>query len=918
VTVDQELQSDLGKVAGQSPYFEAYLATSAGQELTKSGYLEQSEFAAEELKAALLPLQTLDSSVADFDERLRQWRHWEMARIIFRDQSRRADMVATTRDLTLLADTCIAEAHSFHFRQLSASLGEPQVDGSPQGLCVLALGKQGAFELNLSSDIDLIFFYESSGALPSGRSYQEFYLKLARNLINSLDKVGPMGFVFRVDMRLRPYGESGALVLHRTAMEKYYLEQGRDWERYAFIKARTVAGDIAGGEDFLQWMRPFVYRKHIDYGALESLRDMKSLINQEVSRKSLQEDVKLGPGGIREIEFIVQSQQLIWGGKKPELQLRRLLDALDVLKAEALLPASDIEMLRSAYIFLRNTEHVIQAENDRQTQALPIDDVSRARLAAAMGFESYEDFYTALSHHRTLVAEVFADLMAANEAEKESLLEGNLIWSRIWQAPESEQAAENIQRAGFAQVEQVVKQLIDLKRSSEDLDGPVLERLAGLVPLVLRLCSREVEPEQTLVRILTLTSQILRRSTYIVFLNENLDVLQRVVRLCAMSEYVASQLARYPILLYELSEAELDRAVSDSDDLACQLDEELTLLPRDDLEGRMDVLRTFKHAANLKVAAYELLGELPTMRASDQLTKIAELSLQRAVDLASDYLTARHGQPTAEDGSEIPVDFGIVAYGKLGGFELGYGSDLDLVFVHGVIGNGETSGARPIYNRVFYQRLGQRVVHILTTLTRFGKLFEVDLRLRPDGSSGPLVITMPAFARYLDENAWTWEQQAIVRARLVVGSGVLAEAFQALRTRVIERPREPRKLAEEVQQMRAKMRANLKPRAAEQIDLKQERGALIDIEFLVQFQVLRYGAENPELARWTDNVRILATLAASGLLLDAEAELLSRAFVAYRSMLHLDWLGGDAAEKSQLAELLEEVSAVWDKYLGPV
>lgn len=916
--VAKQLQSDLKRVSFSSEFFAKYLQRESGEALINSGELLESRSV---FKIDL----SLDLPVEEFNSKLRAIRNREMARIIFRDQTRRADLIETTRDLSWLADESLERALQFHYQNLSQSWGKPiDSKGDAQQLTVLALGKLGAFELNLSSDIDLIFMYGESGSFDNGKTYQEFFLKLSRELIRSLDETGADGFVFRVDMRLRPYGESGALVMSRAGMEKYFIEQGREWERYAFIKARAAAGDIGLGQSFISWLTPFVYRKHLDYGAVESLRGMKQLINQEVKRKSLELDVKLGSGGIREVEFIAQTQQLIWGGNRPELRQTRLLDVLDELEQGSYLPPEGVGQLRDAYVFLRNTEHAIQAEKDQQTQKLPEDDLGKQRVSAAMGFADYSEFLVVLEAHRTHVSEIFADVMNASTSERDDLLEGNLFWARIWQDPTSTEATEQLLAGGFTDPKRVVSLLVLLRSDLLDLQEIAEGRLSKLMPVLLRLASREEAPDTTLSRCLDVIEAIKRRSTYLAFLNENLDALQRMIRLFAMSPFVASKIKNFPILLYELTDWEVEQGIESKKLLEDRVSLELARLSEADLEGRMDILRTFKHSNSLKVAMLELLDLLPTMKASDQLTSIAEIVLDHAVKTAANYLLDRHGFPADEAGEPDEIRFGVVAYGKLGGFELGYGSDLDIVFLHGGFVGGSTLGERPVHNQVFYNRLGQRVVHILTSVTRFGSLYELDLRLRPDGNSGPLVVSVSAYERYLRESAWVWELQALVRARFVAGSSRLAEQFDQVRRQVLAWDRDAEPLREEVLKMREKMRGHLdsptQSDAVEEVlisgfDLKQSVGAIVDIEFLVQFLVLKHGASENRLTKWTDKVRLLDSLSEYQIIERQEAELLQEAYVAYRSAVHFSWLGGELGSYDKLASYREQVVPIWQRYL---
>jgi glutamate-ammonia-ligase adenylyltransferase len=913
-----ELDADIKRVAQQSEFFANYMSKPEGEALRDSGDLlvRRNQFSIE---------LASDCSVIELDSSLRNIRNREMTRIIFRDQTRRADLVETTRDLSWLADECLETALQYHYAHLSQSWGVPTNSaGDPQQLCVLALGKLGANELNLSSDIDLVFLYDESGELPSSRTYHEFFIRLSQSLIKSLDETGPNGFVFRVDMRLRPYGESGALVMSRSAMEKYFVEQGREWERYAFIKARSAAGDVALGESFISWLQPFVFRKHIDYGAIESLRDMKQLINHEVKRQSLEEDVKLGAGGIREVEFIAQAQQLIWGGHRPELRQRRLLEVLDELEAEEYFPDGEVASLRAAYIFLRNTEHGIQAEKDQQTQRLPADSLGQSRLAAVMGYEEYGEFLVDLSAHRGRVSQIFAGLMNTSESEREDLLEGDLLWHHIWQEPDSEIAMEHISKSGFVDSSRVLDLIRGLQTDTGDLQEIADNRLSTLMPVLLRLVGREEQPDVTLERCFEVIDSILRRSIYLVFLNENLDALQRMIRLLSISSYVASQIAKYPILLYELTDWQVEQGLESKAALLARLDEGLNQHATSDLEARMDTLRAFKHSVVLKVAMLELLDLQPTMKASDQLTAIAEVVLQRSVDLAADYLVERHGYPGKESDEPDEINFVVIAYGKLGGYELGYGSDLDVVFIHGGDTAHHTVGEKSIHNNVFYNRLGQRVVHIITSFTRFGTLYDLDLRLRPDGNSGPLVPSLAGYQKYLLQSAWTWEVQALVRARYVAGSMELGDEFGRIRRSVLAQPRDSAQLRLDVVEMREKMRAHLdadtQPADAAEVllsgfNLKQGEGAIVDIEFLVQFLVLRYSASIPALTEWTDKVRLLDSLARHGLIEAEQAALLQEAYVAYRAGVHFERLGGELGSYERFEAYRERVVRIWRQYL---
>ena len=921
--IEQEKFEEIRRVCSLSDYFCDYLSSDESTQLIESGDLFRA-FAANEIrkKFSLVGSENLDGEI-------RRIRNQHIARIIFRDLTRRADLVETTRDLSDLADSCIQTVLDYHYRQNVLRFGNPIGEsGAVQQMCVLALGKLGGTELNVSSDIDLVFLYGESGYTDgdSQISNQEFFVRTSRQLIKSLDAMLDSGFVFRVDMRLRPYGESGALILGRSAIEKYFLEQGRDWERYAFIKARAVAGDLALGSDFLTWLRPFVYRKHLDYGAVESLRDMKQLINNEVERKELHDDLKLGPGGIREVEFFVQVQQLIWGGNKPILQERRLLVALSQLAEGGYLDSENADTLREAYIFLRNSEHAIQAEKDRQSQRLPTSDLGKARLANAMGFDSYGGYESQLQLHRDQVSSFFASVMSSNVAEREIQHEGARFWVSIWQDPKTAESLELLSRHNFGDVNAIADLLVEFQLSIVGLQDIATGRIQRFMPVLLSLCAREEEPDETIRRLLMIIDSILRRSTYIVFLLENLDATMRLVHLCAMSEWISEQVSQYPVLMYGLNDRSIEEAKLSPEEFRRDLEDALNLLEKDDLEGQMDTLRRFKHAAVLKVAIFELLDLNSTMRASDQLTSIAELILDKSTELAFRYLIGRHGEPCDRDGKSQGECMAIVAYGKLGGIELAYGSDLDLVFLHDADIQGETSGPKSVPNTVFFSRLGQRIVHILSSLTSFGTLYEVDLRLRPDGNKGPLVGTFNAYERYLQGEAWTWEHQALVRARYVAGNPLFKSRFEEIREHILARTRDVQVLKQDVSEMRERMRAHLDsesnpPSEVDELlvsgfDLKHGSGAIIDIEFLVQYLILANCHRHPGLVTFTDKVRLIDSLAEHKLLLEEEAVVLHRAYVAYRAAVHYTWLGGQMSSYEQLHMYREQVVQIWQKYFG--
>ena len=847
--------------------------------LTTGGELERPLHAGE-LDTALADLLAADDDAATV---LRRFRQRQMLRIVWRDLNRLAPAVETMRDVSWLAEACIRCGLAHCMEQLVAKHGTPvgRHSGAPQDLIVLAMGKLGGGELNLSSDIDLIFAYPEGGETQGARrslSNEEFFTRLGRALIALLDTVTAEGFVFRVDMRLRPYGESGALAHSFAALEAYYQEQGRDWERYALIKARAVTGSAQAVATLENCLRPFVYRRYVDFSAIDSLRSMKRMIVAEVRRRGLENNVKLGGGGIREIEFIAQCFQLIRGGRDLVLQQRELLPVLDHCVQLGCLPAGDVDELRAAYLFLRDVEHAIQAWADRQTQELPADELPRAALAHTMGFADYAAFTAALDAHRSRVSEHFARLIEDPD-------EGEVDAEMATLCNEACDAAD-LSALGFSDGERLAAQVRALyaSRRVQRLQAEGRDRLERFMPLLLSACAGATHPDAALERALPLVTAVVRRSAYLLLLIENPPALADLANLCGASPWIAEQLARHPALLDEL----LDRAslysAPERDSLQAELRQQTSRLALDDLEGHMLALRYFKAAQVLRVAGSELAGRLPLMKVSDKLSFIAEVCLAQVLALAWGQLVARHGEPAR---ASVDTGFAILAYGKLGGIELSYASDLDLVFVYDAEPRGSTDGERRIDNATFYTRLGQRIIHILEARMTFGQLYEADMRLRPSGASGMIVSTFDAFCRYQARDAWTWEHQALVRARPVAGDGQLAQRFEALRRDILCRERDASQLALEVVRMRRRMREHAGVQVgADEFDLKQGYGGIVDIEFMVQYAVLAWGHREPALADWSDNVRILETLARTGLQSEERCRSLNDAYLDLRSATH--------------------------------
>lgn len=917
-TFDSAYPAQLARVLACSPFAADLLRSRPPLllELIDSGILHQ-ELAPDAIRTELL--LALTEPEAQLLPVLRRARQRHMLRIVWRDFCRLADTHQTISDTSLLAEAAIAAALEHVQFECEARFGVPlgRRSGQRQQLVVLAMGKLGARELNISSDIDLIFAYPEAGQTDSDTkplSNEEFFTRVGRGLINALDQLTADGFVFRVDMRLRPYGESGALVHNFTALEEYYQDQGRDWERYAFIKARPLTGDAECAAELMEMLRPFIYRRYIDFTVIDSLRGMKRMITAEVRRKGLEDNVKLGHGGIREVEFIAQCFQLIRGGRDRGLQQRELFATLDECVVLNCLPQEAVQQLKQAYLFLRDTEHGIQGYQDRQTQELPVDDTPRLALATVMGFADWQSFKAALDEHRARVSGHFQELITEPE-EVPSTAPDLPPWDESL-------GEEVLQKHGFRRAADSMALLQELRDNGrvQTLQSAGRERLEQFMPMLLYACGKSADPDMALARVLPLVAAVVRRSAYLVLLLENPPALFELASLCGASPWIAEQMASNPVLLDEF----LDRAslysAPDKARLLDELRQQVARLPLDDLEAQMESLRYFKAAHVLRVAASEISGRLPLMQVSDKLTWIAEAIVEHVLAVAWADLVDKYGEPARDSADK---GFAVFAYGKMGGIELSYGSDLDLVFIQDGAPTGVTSGERSIDNAVFYTRLGQRMIHILEARMTMGQLYEVDMRLRPSGESGMLVCSLNGFHSYQNETAWTWEHQALVRARFVAGDPNLAQRVEAVRREVLCQQRDEESLARDVVTMREKMRDHLLPardRLEGEFHLKQGVGGIVDIEFMVQYAVLAWSHRNPELAHWSDNIRVLETLGSEGLFTPSDCNALIDAYIAFRSAAHQLALQQQSGQvpAANFADARAVVTARWNALFAQV
>ncbi|MCG6943401.1 MAG: bifunctional [glutamate--ammonia ligase]-adenylyl-L-tyrosine phosphorylase/[glutamate--ammonia-ligase] adenylyltransferase [Thiohalocapsa sp.] len=892
----------------------ALLADGALERAPEAGELDRL------LAEALAPLFPDSPDEPGLARTLRRFRRTQMLRIVWRDLSGWATLDETLESLSALADACVQRALDLVTAWTEAELGVPRdAEGHRQRLLVLGMGKLGARELNLSSDIDLIFAFPRGGETSGGPrvlSNEQFFTRLGQRLVKALDEVTVDGFVFRVDTRLRPFGSAGPLAMSFDAMEGYYQAQAREWERYAMTKARVIAGPPGPAAELMAELRPFVYRRYLDFGAIESLRSLKVMIARELKRKGMEHNIKLGPGGIREIEFVGQSFQLIRGGREPELRIRAIQPVLKLLGDKGLLSPIDVAALTSAYRFLRLTENRLQAWQDRQTHVLPDKPEARLRLARSMGFDDWAGFAAVLDAHRQRVQRCFEAIFAEPGAGQHPL-------AGLWIGRPDPAEAESLLAAhGFADPAEAAAAIARFRDAAKrrGLSTRAAEHLDLVVPVLLAAVADSDDPDLALPRVLTVVESVLGRTAYLALLSEHPDALRQLVRLSAKSPWFAERTARQPLLLDELLDPRrlfepLRRA-----DLERELDVLLDTVGDDDLEQRMERLRQFVQGNKLRTAAADITGVIPLMVVSDYLTEIAEVATSRSLAIAFGDISERHGRPPGAALAE--PGFLVLGYGKLGGIELGYNSDLDLVFLYdealaNVGTEPDADGQRPISGAQFYVRLAQRMIHIMTTPTYSGVLYEIDARLRPDGDKGMIARTLASFDSYQREEAWTWEHQALVRARPVAGDRRLAERFRKIRAAILRLPREPGKLRADVRDMRDKMRASLDKTRDDRFDLKQGRGGIADIEFIVQYSVLRWAAEHPELTDWTDNVRLLQTLDHLALLPGHAAGELTEAYKALRTAYHRNALQDTpgVVPDTELVAERDAVAGLWRRLI---
>ena len=919
----KELGQQHGALSGQESYWGDLAKVLAGSEFiarTLSGnpsLLDKLDAVQNPARQDTLRRQIddLHGSREEVGAALRRVRQEQIVRLGWRDLVGDAPLSEVLETLSTLADAAIEAALRCAHNELVDRFGQPigENTGAPVQLTVLGLGKLGGRELNMSSDVDLVFAYRENGSTNGARSISnhEFFIKLGRALIDILQAPTAEGIVFRVDMRLRPNGDSGPLALSFDAIDHYFLTHGREWERYALIKARPVAGDIASGHELLANLRPFVYRKYLDFGAFESIRSMKTLIDRELAKKSLAGNVKLGRGGIREVEFIVQSHQLIYGGRNAALRTSSLYHALTVLAEEGMLDQGDCDRLRGHYDYLRVLEHRLQIMDDAQTHGIPVEPLARTRIALAMGYPETAAFEAAITSvnddvHR-LFRSVFHHEREPNASDHESLFAD--LWDETL-APEDQ--LTQLKTLGFKDPQQVQTLLAGIRHSRfyQAFSREGRERLDALMPVVLKSCTQTDRPDTAISRVLFVIESIGRRSAYLALLSENALALSQLIRLVSASNEISHWIASHPVILDELIDPITAYQPQDAREIGQELERKLRSHDEEDLEAAMEVLREYRQAYSLRIAAADVAGLLEIDTVAASLSALAEALLCHALAVAGRTLkTLKAPQQDAE--------LGIIAYGKLGSRELGYHSDLDIVFIYEQPDSEDpqTAAAR----RHYFGRLVQRLVHILTTHTPAGEVYSIDTRLRPSGNAGTVVTPIKAYHEYLSTSAWTFEHQALVRARMITGSEALRQHFDKIRRNVLCQPRETSKLQKAMRDMRQRMQQHHSRNGGSGFDLKHDAGGLVDIEFLCQYLVLKFAHRHPALTRHRGNLRILSELATSGAIASETADTLSetlRRYLAKENELKLGRRKARLPEASFVSER-EAVQRLWHQYLEP-
>ncbi len=817
---------------------------------------------------------------------LRKLRKRVMLRLIARDLAGMADLAEVMVTMTNLAEIVIGFALDHHQNWMTrpSQFGSPIGEKSavPQQLLVVAMGKLGGGELNVSSDVDLIFIYPEDGET-NGRkpiSNHDFFARLGRKLIASLNDYTVDGYVFRVDMRLRPHGENSPLAISFAMLEDYFITQGREWERHAWLKSRVIAGPATATATLMEDItRPFVFRKYLDFEAYEAMRRMHAQLRKEVDRREMHDNIKLGPGGIREIEFITQVFQLIRGGRDADLCIRPTLTALQRLQQKQPVPAQTITELIDAYRFLRKLEHRLQYLDDQQTQNLPEHPEDQALIAAAMGYPCFADFMQQLDIHRNNVARHFELIFAAPRKSPAHDILASLWQGQSGDSTQMEAATTQLTTLGFTEPEKISARIQQFYGGYffQQLPPANQQKIKSLMPILVEAIAPFPPVEATLERMLQLLEHIGQQTAYLALLQEHPQTLPRVTKLVSSSQWASNYLGRHPILLDQLLAPRGPYQLPDWPALRQELARQLNHAdsPKSTLtEWQMDVLRHFQHAQVFQLLVIDLEGKLLLETLSDHLTELADLNLSNVLGLAWRGLKKKHRDQPA---------LAIIGYGKLGGKELGYASDLDIIFLF----QDNHPDAQEIYTK-----LGQNINTWLTSHTSAGVLYETDLRLRPNGASGLLACSIEAFTQYQHNQAWVWEHQALTRARFVTGDQQVGKLFEQTRKEILCQQRDLASLRQEILMMREKM-LDAHPNPTALFDIKHDRGGIIDVEFIVQYLVLGHAHAYPQLTGNIGNIALLKLAGDLGLIPAKSAEQVRTAYREFRRLQHRLRLSGD-------------------------
>ncbi len=850
----------------------------------------------DELEFSEIPtLELAPDDDSQWSQQIRRWRRLQSARVIWRDIHELDKVEDSLFTISGIADVALNESVRAISTLFSSRYGVVKnALGEAQSFVVFGLGKLGGGELNFSSDVDLVYAYPQQGESDGARSLdsEAYFTRLGQRLAQLLGDITSDGFSHRVDLRLRPYGNSGRLALSFAAMEHYFQTEGRDWERYAWVKARPVAGDIVAGERCLESLRPFVYRRYLDYTALDGLREMKAMIAAEVERRELADHLKLGPGGIREIEFLVQALQLIHGGREPGLRQRSLLKAMQAMVDAGHLSVSTAEKLKAAYLFLRRVENRVQMLRDEQTHSLPQDEFTRYRIARGLDYQNAEELEHALQFHRDIVTEEFSRLLESkrHKAKVSAYID-------YWRGLPDQSSSQQLSELGFNNSDDLHQALQDFCRHStvQSFNEKTRSRLDHVLPLILEAAAKSIAPEAAMTRSLGLLHAIAKRTSYLALLEEKPVALQRLVDVVARSAWLSERLVEHPLLLDELLDHRVAQAFPDRQPLELLAKQALA---SGDTELALTALNEMRQSLSFRIAQATLFQQQVASESAGQLAELAEVILQSVLELAKAEIHTQHGD--IEN-----AGFAIIGYGSVGAKELGFASDLDLVFLHNAAASMMSNGNRPLDSQRYFARLAQKMISLMQTITPAGRLYEVDMRLRPDGAKGLLVSSLDSFEEYQRERAWTWEHQALVRSRSLAGDSRVRDRFELIRATSLQAHRDPAKINGDVIAMRLRMRNELDRSAGIRFDIKQGLGGLVDMEFFLQSRVLTLASIHQAVLGVQRSPEIIGVLEAIGDIQQAEANVLRAHYeklIAHSMICSLD-------QRPRIIDMTDELQA---------